>query len=216
MIPSFRAVAHLSTARQRLHPILLAPTYPPPRPCAQNTTEMRDRCADWLLKMNAGVRRLVHEESARRHAAMVAPNSKASTNDMQPAFMISPGHVMGGGVMGGQRCPYFLATDYFVNADGGLPRHLQQGMDQCFVQVMGDPSLSDAWYALSREDMRKAVEGSRQMQDAFGRDHPGFRAFLEIALLARADVCVEKSHMVDFVGNPLRKVLGRKRCTAVS
>jgi hypothetical protein len=89
-------------------------------------------------------------------------------------------------------------------------------MDQCFVQVMGDPSLSDAWYALSREDMRKAVEGSRQMQDAFGRDHPGFRAFLEIALLARADVCVEKSHMVDFVGNPLRKVLGRKRCTAVS
>ena len=118
--------------------------------------------------------------------------------------------------MGGQRCPYFLATDYFVSADGGLPRHLQKGMDQCFVQVMGDPSLSDMWYALSREDMRKAAEASHQMQFAFKNDHAGFRAFLEVAMLAMADVCVEKSHMVDFVGNPLRAAYGRPPCSAVS
>lgn len=133
----------------------------------QNTTQTRDRCADWLLKLNVATRKLVHEESMRRHDGLIAPAATASSNEMQQAYMISPNHISQGGVMGGQRCPYFLATDYFVNADGSLPRHLQKGMDQCFVQVMGDPSLSDTWYALQMEDMRKAVKGIPEMMHAF-------------------------------------------------
>lgn len=112
-------------------------------------------------------KQLVHEESMRRHDGLIAPAATASSNEMQQAYMISPNHISQGGVMGGQRCPYFLATDYFVNADGSLPRHLQKGMDQCFVQVMGDPSLSDTWYALQMEDMRKAVKGIPEMMHAF-------------------------------------------------
>lgn len=130
--------------------------------------------------------------------------------------MISPNHVMQGGRMGGQRCPYFLATDYFVNADGALPRHIQKGMDQCFVQVMGDPALSSEWYALSKADISKAVEGSAQIQSAYRLDYNGFRTFLDVAILVMADVCVEKSHLVDFVGNPLRAAYGRPPCEAVS
>lgn len=35
-------------------------------------------------------------------------------------------------------------------------------------------------------------------------------------MLAAADVCVEKSHMVDFVGNPLRGAYGKPMCAAIS
>ena len=50
------------------------------------------------------------------------------------------------------------------------------------------------------------------MENALRRDLAGFRAAIEVAMIVLADVCVQKSHMVDGVGNPLRKLYGKPFC----
>ena len=109
-----------------------------------------------------------------------------------------------------QRCPYFLATDWFVGADGGLPQAPSRAIQRCWVLVNSNSS-SPFWWWLDDRMLNRIVAGEPSMEQALMLDPSGLRTFLELALLARASTRIAKSHLGD-VANRVRSHLGKTAC----
>ena len=99
-----------------------------------NTTRLRDSCVNALVRLQLAARR--HMRAAAILSTAHLPNR--SSEELQALVMHNKRHLMSGGLMGGQRCPHFLATDFFVNADGGLGAQRLNAIQQCFALTMGD------------------------------------------------------------------------------
>ena len=112
---------------------------------------------------------------------------------------------------GQQTCRHMLATDYFVMADGGLSQLHNKGMKRCFLRL-GNFANSSVYFKVDKPVVEYGVYGRPDVQWAYQKDEPGLRAILELAMLARADTCIEYSHMAQSIGNMLRVELGKPKC----
>ena len=110
-----------------------------------------------------------------------------------------------------QRCPHFLATDWFVLADGRLGRHVSRAIKSCWAQANSDPS-SPVWWWLDDRALNHLVAGVHSMELALKHDKAGLRTFLEVALLARAKTCVSRNHIGSAVAEKVRMKLKKPGC----
>ena len=53
------------------------------------------------------------------------------------------------------------------------------------------------------------------MQHAYRKDKPGFHAIVEVGMMVRADVCMERSHLAQSLANIIRSKMGKPRCLHV-
>ena len=110
-----------------------------------------------------------------------------------------------------QTCRHVIATDYFVMADSGLPKAHKQALQRCFA-VLQDYSNSSLWMRIGSAEMQYGVAEDPHMYDLWKKDNAGFHSVLELAMLARADVCIEASHMAQTIVNLLRGNSGKPSC----
>ena len=61
-------------------------------------------------------------------------------------------------------------------------------------------------------EMQYGVAEDPHMYDLWKKDNAGFHSVLELAMLARADVCIEASHMAQTIVNLLRGNSGKPSC----
>ena len=114
-----------------------------------------------------------------------------------------------------QTCQHFLATDYAVAADSGMSKQHSQAMRRCFDEELHAPVNSSRWFTIGHREIAYGASGSDvpdKVKRAFGSDPAGAHAILELAILARADVCIEKSHMAQTIASQLRSGLGKPPC----
>jgi hypothetical protein len=118
-----------------------------------------------------------------------------------------------------QPCPHFLATDWFARADpGARPSHTQV-MDRCISDMDRFAGINTSkWWHLnslrrsSNHDLRLSVRGIPELESALAKDPSGLRSIIELAMLVRADECVEASHMAATIANLARRHLGKTAC----
>jgi len=149
----------------------------------------------------AAVARLAYRGSSVNSSANATYNSCVATLRKFNAQSLAAAPV--------QRCLHFLATDWFVAADGTLPTQHQRAMLRCWAEAQSEPSDPDWWW-LSDLLMPRLVAGEPTLQRALQRDSVGVRLFLEVALLARARTCFARSHLGD-VASMVRVGLGDNR-----
>ena len=114
-----------------------------------------------------------------------------------------------------QPCRHLLASDWFVKADGNLPKLHMRAMTSCFQEVMQDnASASREWYHVEKHHALRAVSAIASLERAAAADYNGFMAYLETAMLVRADRCLQRSHM-SAVASRLRTKMGKPACEVV-
>ena len=109
-----------------------------------------------------------------------------------------------------QRCPHFLATDWFVNADP-LSHTGEKATRRCWETIMSN-ATSPLWWWLDEKAIGRIVADEPSLKVALKEDPATLRLFLEIAMLVRAKTCIAKSHIGDKIVNPLRAKTGKTEC----
>ena len=110
-----------------------------------------------------------------------------------------------------QTCRHVIATDFFVNADGSLPYRHRLGLNRC-INSLSAYENSSLWMRIGAPEIEYGVAADPAMSDVWRKDKAGFYAIVELAMLARADVCIESSHMAHFIVNLMRMSLGKTSC----
>ena len=96
-------------------------------------------------------------------------------------------------------------------ADGNMPKKHNQGMKHCFMDLH-EYTNSSVWFHIKKDAIEYAIFGLPEMERAHTTDPGSLHAILELAMLVRADECVEYSHMAQTISNLLRQSLGKKPC----
>lgn len=117
-----------------------------------------------------------------------------------------------------QPCRHLLASDWFVKADGNLPKQHNLAMTSCFRNMMegenGNTSATREWYHVEKHHARRAGASLPLLERAMAVDFNGYMAYLDVAMLVRADTCVQKSHM-SAVASRIRTLTGKQSCETV-
>ena len=111
-----------------------------------------------------------------------------------------------------QVCPHFLASDFFVMADGNMPKPHNEALHHCLRYLEQNVTSSSYWTSMGRSHIMRALVGMpSSIVRAHDQDQAGFRAILEVAMLARSDVCFEKSHL-GTLASMVRMHTGKPSC----
>lgn len=118
-----------------------------------------------------------------------------------------------------QTCGHFLATDWFVQADVGATKAHKKVMNACLARLgYGIGINTSRWVSIPLQNERRyrmiatAARGLPEIQRAARIDKAGFHSILELAMLAKADACIEATHMVTTITNTIRTSMGKKPC----
>lgn len=117
--------------------------------------------------------------------------------------------------VGQQVCRHFLASDYYVMADNAIPKKHHWAVQRCFENLKADYENRSKWFNIDATDIQRAIRGLPEMQHAYRKDKPGFHAIVEVGMMVRADVCMERSHLAQSLANIIRSKMGKPRCLHV-
>ncbi|KAL1503146.1 hypothetical protein AB1Y20_011208 [Prymnesium parvum] len=119
----------------------------------------------------------------------------------------------------GGRCMHFLATDWFVSADGVAESSFDHALLTCWRRTMS--SSAPSWWWPSTDPNKYSVMlfpatyGLPSMERALVNDPLGFRVFFDVSVLASVDHCYQKSHMGSMLVSEIRQGENRSPCQSI-
>lgn len=109
-------------------------------------------------------------------------------------------------------CSMYLASDWLAHADPTKGQRAQ-AVSKCWKEAILSDTSPRWWFIWGGDRTIPESAGDiPSMEQAAKKDPVGIGAILDVAMLVRADVCLESSHMGSTVASPIRSLMGKLPC----